>query len=452
MLAEAEVETEAEASAAPAYEFDAEFQDKITALLLRDTGFAQRTDGLIKPDYMENEVNQAVVAIALDYYKTYKKAPDLKMGLMLISDAIKAKKIRKDLIEEIKSRFQELRTADISDREYVIEHVADFAKNQAMQDALIQSIHLLDKKDFGKINEMIQKAQLVGAAEDGDDYDYAVEIERRTQRRKDLLAGTITRDGITSGHVELDKYLLPHMGWGRKELSVIMGAAKAGKSMSLGEFAKSASLAGHKVLYVTLEVSRDIIADRIDANVSETAMRVLGDSPFEVERKVKAAYARTGGSLRLREFASGTFKSSQLRRMIENYRARGIVFDLIVVDYADIMCPERYTGDQKEDMRAIYLDLRAIAFENNCAVLTATQTNREGAKKAVAGMTDVAEDFNKIRTADIVISINAIEEEVKSGEARLHFAAARNTESGFTLRIKQDRSSMRFLTKVLGKE
>jgi replicative DNA helicase len=233
---------------------------------------------------------------------------------------------------------------------------------------------------------------------------------------------------------------------------VIMGAAKAGKSMSLGEFGSNAALAGFNVLYVTLEVGRAIIADRVDAKLSETAMKVLNDSPFKVQEAIEKAVAKSPGALKIREYPTGSFKPSQLRRLLEFYRARSTQFDLIIVDYADIMAAERFTGDLREDMRSIYIDLRAIAFDYNAAVLTATQTNREGAKAAVAKMTDVAEDFNKIRTADIVISINAIEEEIKSGEARLFFAASRNGESGFTLRIKQERSQMRFLTKVLGKE
>src|SRR5690606_12274484 len=121
------------------------------------------------------------------------------------------------------------------------------------------------------------------------------------------------------------------------------------------------------------------------------------------------------------------------------YRADGIIMDLITVDYADIMAAEYRSDNFIENMRSIYIDLRAIAFEFDAALLTATQTNREGAKKATAKMTDVAEDFNKIRTADIVLGINATEDEKRSNEARLTWAASRNSEDGFSLRIRQDR-------------
>ena len=94
----------------------------------------------------------------------------------------------------------------------------------------------------------------------------------------------------------------------------------------------------------------------------------------------------------------------------------------------------------------------ALAFEFDCAVLTATQTNREGYKAQTAKAEHVAEDFNKIRTADLVISINSTEEERAQNVARLYFAASRNQESGFTVRIKQNMKKMTFIESILGVE
>ncbi|SER29426.1 replicative DNA helicase [Faunimonas pinastri] len=432
------------------YDFDEDFQIKIVALALRDAGFAQRTDGLIRPEYFENEADAAITKVALDYYDTYKRTPDRKSIGTLLKSAVLDRRIRKDLVDDVRERIKTVLAADISDREFVADNVARFARHRAYETAILEAAELLIKGDYDKIEKIVQKAQDVGISEEGEAYDYWAEIENRTTERVDLAAGLIKPDGISTGIADLDKYLY-HQGWGRKELSVLMGAAKAGKSMSLGEFGKNASLLGYNVYYASLEVSRKIIADRVDANVADTAIRLLKDSPHTVKGKIDAA-GKKAGKFFIEDFPSGTLKVSALRRRLEQFRRKGISFDLIIVDYADIMAAERFTGDLKDDMRQIYIDLRAIAFTYNAAVLTATQTNREGAKATVAKMTDVAEDFNKIRTADIVISINAVEEERKSGEARLYFAAHRNGESNFTLRIKQDREKMKFLTKVLGKE
>lgn len=441
--------TEDEGSGEGGYEFDDSFQRKIAALTLRDTAFTQATEGLIRPEFFERDADAALVKIALDFFNTYKKAPDLASIPTLIKAAFADKRIRKDLKEDVLGRLKELLGADLSDGKFVADKVSEFAKHRAIEQAILDSVSALERKDYAKIEKLIRSAMDIGTTDDGGEYDYWTEIENRTTERIDEAAGAIKPDGISTGIPDLDDYLY-HKGWGRKELAVMMGAAKAGKSMSLGEFAKNASLAGYNVLYATLEVSAKIMSNRIDANLSDTAIRVLKDHPHAVKAKIEAV-SKKAGKFQIHEFPSGTLKVSGLRRLLERYRSRGVIFDMIVVDYADIMAAERFSGDLREDMRQIYIDLRAIAFHYNCAMLTATQTNREGAKSAVAKMTDVAEDFNKIRTADIVISINATEEEVKAGEARLYFAASRNSEAGVQLLVKQDRSKMKFLTKILAR-
>lgn len=161
----------------------------------------------------------------------------------------------------------------------------------------------------------------------------------------------------------------------------------------------------------------------------------------------------------MHEYPSGTFSPNQLRQLVQRYKTPGrnpdgslrppIKFDLIVVDYADIMAPNYRTNDAIENSKSVYVDLRAIAFEENAAVLTATQTNREGFKSTVAKAEHVAEDFNKVRTVDLMISINKTEEEAARGESRLYFAASRNQESGFTVVIKQNLSMMKFIEDVV---
>lgn len=432
------------------FDFDLGFQRKIAALALRNNNFLTQTDGLVKPEYFVEQVDGVIVKMVLDHFKTYKQPPGKTSIPTMIRDAIAKKVVRKDMIEDVKKRVVELFKTDLSDAKFVMTKVAEFARHRAVEEAVLKSAELLEKGEYDKINQIMKSAMDVGLNEDGINYNYWDEIENRTDHRAALKAGLIKPDGIETGFKELDDVLY-HKGWGRKELSLMMAPAKGGKSMSLADFAKNASLASYNVIYFTLEVSAAITADRIDANLSDTMVKSLKDTPNAVKAKIEAAAAKAG-VLEILEFPSGSLKSSDIRRILERYKDRGINFDLIVVDYADIMAPERFMDDQIANFRSIYLDLRAIAQKYNVAMLTATQTNRDGAKKDTATMTDVAEDFNKIRTADLVITINANPDEIKAGEARLFFAAMRNSESGFTLRIKQDRSRMKFLTKVIGRE
>lgn len=447
------VAPEVEEMEQPKFTFDLEFQSKIAALVVRDTQFVQRVDGLIKPQYFENGVDALWVSMALRYYEKYKRVPaDATIYAKLIKEDIAARIIDIPMSGILAKYYKDsILTADISDRDFMVDEVSTFARHQAVSTAILESVSDLDRHDFDKISKKLRQALDVGANHDGDVYEFGDSLAARTGERLERAAGKMPPTGITTGHPILDASLY-HKGWGKRELSVIMGGAKAGKTTALLDFGLQAVKAGHNVLYVTLEVSSKILAERADANVSDTPVMELQDKLHSVKLKVEEFVSKTGGRLTLKEFASGTATVSDLRRLVERFKARGRVFDLVIVDYADIMAPERYTDNQQENSKSIYVGLRGLAMQEDFAVLTATQTNREGFKATVAKAEHVAEDFNKVRIADIIISINKTEEERQAGQARLYFAASRNQAGGFTIRIEQKLDCMRFISKVIGHE
>lgn len=450
-MSEAEEIDDVEGDDVEGYDFEEGLQRKIVALMLRDTAFLTRCSGLVEPDFLTLEVDGHLVQLALDYYAIYRKAPDRGVMRTLLGDYFKRRRLSdKALVAEIVERIKELLKEDITDVGLVTEKVVAFARDRAMGLAILSAVDDKEKGDFEAIRKRVQSALLVGVDDSETDYNYFDMIAARSEERKSRIAGLIKKDGITTGYDEIDREL-HHGGWGRKELSLMMGPAKAGKSMSLGDFGKNAAVAGFNVTYLSCEVSAKIIAERLDANIAGVMMKKLDDSVHAIEEAVRRFESKSG-ALHLKEYASGTLRPSDIRRLLERQRAMGLITDLLIVDYADIMAPERRVDNPIENSRSIYVDLRAIAFDYDVACLTATQTNREGAKKMTATATDVAEDYNRIRTADVVISINATEAEKSAGEARLFFAASRNTESEFTLRIKQDRAKMRFIEKILGRE
>lgn len=435
----------------PHYEFDLDFQQKIVAMALRDTPFAQLTEGLIRPQFFENAGHAALIRIASTYFAKYKKAPGDKVTIKrLLVNAYNDKIMPKEIASLAAAVINDILETDVSDRDYVADQCAMFARHQAVSSAILESVDLISKRDFEGVSTKIRTALDTGVHFEGTTYDYAEMSAVRTQLRKDRLAGISPATGITTGYPVLDGYFY-HKGWGRKELSVLMGGAKAGKSMAMIGFAINACANGFRTLYVTLEVAQEIIAERIDANIADRAMSELAEHPYAVEEAVKK-FAEKSAPLMIKEFPTGTMRASDLRRLIEHYKSRGIVFDLVVVDYADLMAPERATDNVQENSKSIYANLRGIAMQEGFAILTATQTNRDGAKKAVATMTDVAEDFNKIRIADVVLSINATDEERAAKQARLFFAACRNQRSGFSLKIQQSIDCGKFITKVLGED
>lgn len=431
---------------AATYEFDEDFQTLILGYLFRDVAFNVRTDGLLKPQYFTTEVHAALAAVGLEYFKVYKNAPSRAGMNILLKEAFDKKRIKTELkaevIEVVKQAFEE----ELKDTDFVVEQVVKFAKKQELSHAILKCAELIDKGDYDPVEGIIGKAVLVGQNDDAEQYDFWKEADNRLLKRQAILAGTIRPDGITTGFKDIDEAMY-HKGWGRKELSVLMGPAKSGKSMALVTFGMKAALAGYNVLYVSLEVNKNIIADRLEANLSGVKMN---DLPIQMKkaRDTTVIAESRAGKLKVHDYASGTFKVSDLRRLLHRYEANGIKFDLVIVDYADLMAPDHYSNEPRENSRMIYVNLRGVAHEFNCALLSATQTNRAGFKAAVGDMEHVAEDINKVRTVDLLISLNRDDTEKENDEARLYFAASRNQEA-ITVKVKTDIGSSRYIESIL---
>lgn len=431
------------------YEFDTDFQTKIAACVLKDSTFNNRTTGLIKPEYFENLAEAALVNIATKYHTKFDRMPDYATLISLVKKDIDAKIIRKDMIDDVKNSVMSLREEDIGDVEYVVEEVAEFAKHQAVESAILKSVEHLEKRDFAKIEKLMNEATQVGANEDVSNYDLFAEdsILQREALRNERLAGLTTKSAMSTGVRGLDKRLF-HKGWAKKEEYVFMGPPKSGKSTALAYFAKNAAVQGFDVLYITLELSKDMSAERIDACATGIAMTELETHVTEVSDKIRDLRAKAG-KLMMEEFPTGTLTPRDVSRVMQKYKSKGITFDQVYVDYMDIMAPNVRSGDAITDSKSIYVDMRALAQIEEVAVISAMQTNREGAKVVTSKMEHAAEDFNKIRIPDLVISINATDEEKARNEARMFFAASRNQAGDFSIHIQQNLEAMQFLTKIL---
>lgn len=430
------------------FNFDEEFQDKIAALVIRDPDFMRRTRDCVEPGHFDNVGNALVVNMAQSYYDRYHRLPaNIPTWAQIIKDAVASNQLREQFKETVVESLRSAFKADIRDADYAIDKISEFSKHQEVMKALEECADLASQGKFEQIERRMQKAFMKSAKGKFREMDYWRDIAKRTQDRKDRSSGLIRPRGIPLGIGKIDD-ILYHKGLGRRELSVIMGGAKKGKSMGLGEFALRFSRQGYNVLYATLEVAVEIIGERMDANMTDTKFSELDDNFNSIETKIKGS-AATAGELKIVEFPTGSLTPNGLRAVIERYKADGIKFDVIITDYADIMAPDHMTSSEIENSKQVWVGLRAIAQEEDAAGLTATQTNREGFKSTVARAEHAAEDFNKIRIADLVISINRTEEERARNEARLFFAASRNQAGEMTILIRQKMESMKFIDKVL---
>lgn len=427
--------------------FKDDFKDKVLALQLRDDNFCQRVDGLILPSFFDSEIDRYVYSVALNHYNKYNAPPSPVAVSHTFKEDQSNNVVRKEFVSSISSKLKELYKADISDREFVIEKVAEFARKTATEKAVIEAAGILDSGgDILSILPMMQKALDVGSTDLSSAYDYKESIEKRSLIRKARVKGEIAYPSVTTGWKEMDRTLL-RRGWGKGELSLYMAPSKGGKSAALIDHALRAAEKGFNVLLISLEVSTEIQTDRMDSNISGVKMSELEIYIDKVDERVRRWRDRAA-NLKCHEYPSGTYKVSDLRRLIKKYQAVGLQFDLVVVDYADIMLSESKSVEGIDKSKQVLIDLRGLAQNENLAILSATQTNRSGASVDVITDIHVAEDYNKIRIADLVISINCNDIERTTGEARLFYAASRN-QPAHTITIKRDLSVMKHIKEII---
>ncbi|WP_090058429.1 hypothetical protein [Celeribacter neptunius] len=239
-------------------------------------------------------------------------------------------------------------------------------------------------------------------------------------------AAAQTVSGITTGYTEFDRHLY-HGGWGRKELSCLLCNDGFGKSLALGDMAKNAVQAGFNVLYVALEVAKEIVARLIDNMPDETV-----------------SDASECGILKVVDFPLNELTAGALDAALVGCQMAGTEFDLIVVD-----CPEFMASEGG----ATYRGLKRLAQKWNAAVLLTVSPNRDGAKSLTMRVTDIGCNWSNVNLFDVLLSLNATEAEEQAGEARLYWALSRNTSAEtFSLRFKQDRDKLQFFTDFIGKE
>ena len=438
-------------------QFDQAFQEQLAAHYLRDDVFVQSVGSLVLPDYFENETLAALVAIQKIYLERYGSCCTLNTYVQVMQRLIAAKNVNVADMLEAKRLLGVIHKDPLSDRQFVIDTIAEFARKQALTNATMGMADALDTDDETKIAKAlaaVEEAKQVGATDAAVAHSYTTQRQARQQRRAQAAAGSFTNGGITTGFPELDNQLTPHRGWGRKELNILMGPPKSGKTASMITFALKAAEAGFRVFYASCEVSEDIIGDRSDANVSGVPFKELVKRQAEVDAAVEAWEKKPGlGVFDVQAFPIRTLKVSELIRVLKKKQANGQDYDLICVDYLGIMKPETVYTDKRFGLAEIGQDLRAMGTIFNAAVLTGYQTNRTGTQKAqrnVSDGTDAADDYEVVRTADVLVTINQSVDERAAGEVVLYFSEMRNAESGLRMRFNQDLKCMRFLTSFVG--
>ena len=421
------------------YEFSENIQRGILYLLKSDQDFYLQIVNLVKPDYFEFPVHGKIYTVVQNYYEKYKKLPNDDF----IEQELKARKSEKESLHDFTDELayiNRLDTSAIDGENYYLDIIEKFAKREAMKDAIKKSLILIKEDRMDETEALVRQALTVSRTVDVGQQ-YFSSLQARWDR--------------TYNAEEADKYktLLPSLnrslegGLGNKELAMVIAPPGVGKSLWLVNQAVQSMIEGRKVLYVSLEMSEDKIAQRFDSVTTLIPQSQLKDPSAQLKVDERLSIFRTNfpdSRLVIKEFPTGTATVNTLRALLvqlKNYEE--FEPDVLIVDYLELLRPVRENQHEYQAQQRIAEELRGLAMETKVLVWTATQTNRQGRSVKIITDAELGDSYGKIRTCDFAVSLNQSEEEFDSGNMRAYVVKSRNGRPRFTVPMTIDYNILR---------
>lgn len=382
----------------------AAIEDQICTLVIKDRNFSILVLGALKPDHFENETINLMYRLLTGYFHRYHGIPSLEEMRAMV-ESVKFEKF--DFLMAEKIYTQQLTPSAC---EYIKDNIPKFIRynnfTQMMREASVKMPVLEPDEHEEFFNEFSKKYKDIMLFSLDQDIGMSLfDVKRRYAVLKNRALNAI-------------KPMLPGLGkviggYAAKELYAYVAATNVGKSIFLVLDALESIKQGKNVLYVTLEMSPELSALRIDMNISKKTSRDLIQNDYVeyLENRYKNLREQTGcGEMMLKEYPTGTAscldieKELELLQLYKDFRP-----DLLVIDYGDIMRPiGKRTGDPYRDQGQVFRELRALAIQKNLPVLTAIQTNRPTKDNSNVPIKEdrTGDSYDKMRTLDAGWSIN----------------------------------------------
>ena len=415
-----------------AYNFQDSIQRGMIYLAKSEEGFLIETMPMIKAEYFEFPSHQKFYSTLKDFFLKYKKLPTNDQLLEETRKVLASNELFGDYKLELEE-INQLDVKSIENEEYYLDLVEEFAKEQALKDAIINSVGHLEKKNFGAIAEEVQSALTVSRNIDLGT-DYFTGIADRWQRLQNDKVSAQFRTPFETVNEALDG------GLAAKEMAMVVAPPGVGKSLFLANQAVRSVLDGFNVVYISLEMAEDRVAQRLDSIFTRIQQKQLSKRVKDVEERLSTIEEQVPGKGRLmiKEFPTKRLGVSGIRAYLNQLRNyEDFVPDVLIIDYLELLTSDAGAPEYQAQER-IAQELRGVATEYKLLVWTATQTNREGKKVQIITDSELADSYGKIRVCDLVFSINQTEQEFDNGDARLYLMKSRNGRARFIVPIKVD--------------
>ena len=375
--------------------------------LICNEDYARKVLPFIKSTYFDEREEQIIFEEISNFVDKYQKIPTQTSLEIEVGE-------RKDLNEtehkKIVDIIKTLNPMEV-DFDWLVDHTEKFCKDKAIYNAIVDGIKIIDGKDKKRtpdaIPEILTDALSVSFdnsvghdyIEDAESrYEFYHRVEERIPFDLDFF-NRITKGGLPP-----------------KTLNIALAGTGVGKSLFMCHMAANCLSQGKNVLYVTLEMAEERIAERIDANLMNVSMEDLQDLPKKMfTDKMTKITKKTTGKLIVKEYPTATAHSSHFRGLIKELAIKkSFRPDIIFIDYLNICASSRFKGAQNVNsymyVKAIAEELRGLAVETNVPIMSATQTTRSGFVSTDVGLEDTSESFGLPATADLMFALISTEE------------------------------------------
>lgn len=401
--------------------FSPAFQAHIFAIILKNPRVVMRYRSAIKPEFFPAGTMRQVMEVYLAHVDANRIPPTFPTLCQELAERFT------DGYEDLVKTADAAYKSDTSDMDAVCGRLVEFAKVQAAVNAVVRGAEDLDKRnDRSNLLRYIQEAQIVGE----DLMDMGLRFDANYDREEEYKRAA-RRWIVPTGITEFDDIL--DGGPERGELHVVLAPPKVGKTTFLVNLAFSMLTSVHplNVLYISNEMSDRKIRRRFDDRLAGPDIVYKRTDVDEYLRRLNVKHKKhIRGNLVVRNYPTRTCTPTMLRSYLATLAAQGFVPDVLIVDYADIMKPERRTGEMRHEQAGIYEDLRGIAGEFNLVCWTASQGNRSSTEKPILNFVDFAESFEKAAILDGGWALCQTEEEKASNRMRVFAMGIRGHEGG----------------------